>query len=292
LQSLLALMPVYEGVFVGLLRILCSSVFACALVLLLVSCGTNPATSTTTSNSSASGLTASPQANGAAASPQANGAGTNPQANGAGTSPKPNGAGTSPKPNGAGASPQTEGAGTSPQTEGTGPESPQSPGNGGVSVPLAGLPIGDGGQVGDNQGNNECVGVAWLGQISSPGVVLTVTGVSVTGQPPAQFTTVDPAAAGCPQDHPSCVGSKLTMADNDGKECYAGVQYTGPSLSDTSPSADGTLQLDGSLSCQNVDSATCEKYLQAGQGAPSVGISFTATSTTDGGSTPSDSSSL
>lgn len=241
----------------GLLRIVCSCVFAYALVLVLVGCGANPTTSTTTSNSSTSGLTVSPQANGAGTSPQANGAGT---------------------------SPQTEGAGTSPQTEGTGPESPQSPGNGGVSVPLAGLPIGGGGQVGGNQGNNECVDVAWLGQITHAGVVLTVTGVGFTGQ----FTTVDPAAAGCPQDLPSCVGSKFTMADNAGTTgCYAGVQYTG-----SSPSADGTLQLDGNLSCQHVDSAACANYLQAGQGGPSVDISFTATSTTDSGSAPSPSSSL
>lgn len=233
----------------GLLRTLCSSVFACALVLLLVGCGGNPTTSTTTSNSSTSGLTASPQANGAGTSPQTNDAGT---------------------------SPQTEAGGTSPQTEGTGPESPQSASNGGVSVPLAGLPIGDGGQVGDNQGSNECVGVAWLGQISHPGAVLTITDVGLTGQ----FTKVDPATAGCPQDQPPCVGSKFTSSDNAGRECYAGVQYTGP----TSPSADGTLQLLGSLSCQHVDKATCEKYLQPGQGSPSVPISFTAT--------PSDSSSL
>jgi hypothetical protein len=250
----------------GRLRIFCSSAFACAFVLLLVGCGTNPTTGTTTSNSSAAGLTASPQTNGAGTTPQTNGAGT---------------------------SPQTEGAGTTPQTEGTGPESPQSAGNGGVSVPLAGLPIGDGMQVGDNLGNNECVGVAWLGDISHPGVVLTITSVGVTGQPPAQFTTVDPATAGCPQDNPACVGSKFTMADNNaGRECYAGVHYTGPPLPDTSTSADGTLQLNGNLSCQNVDWATCKEYLQADGGTPSVNISFFATSTTDGGSPPSDSSSL
>jgi hypothetical protein len=239
-----------RGVTMGLLRISCSSVFACALVLLLVGCGGNPTTSTTTSNSSTAGLDASPQTNGTGTSPQTNGTGT---------------------------SPQTEDAATTPQTEGTGPESPQSAGNGGVSVPLAGLPIGDGGQVGDNQGNNECVGVAWLGQISHPGVVLAITDVSVTGQ----FTKVDPATAGCPQDHAPCVGSNFTMANNNGTECYAGVQYTGP---DTNPSADGTLQLIGSLSCQHVDKATCETYLQAGQGSSSVPISFTPT--------PSDSSSL
>jgi hypothetical protein len=115
--------------------------------------------------------------------------------------------------------------------------------------------------------------------------VLTVTGVGFAPTDP--FTTVDPAAAGCPQDRPSCVGSKFTMADNNaGTNCLVGIQYTG-----SSTGAEGTLHLDGSLSCQNVDSATCEKYLQPGQGTPSTGISFTATST-DGGSAPSDTSSL
>jgi hypothetical protein len=238
----------------GLIRILCPSVSACALVLLLVGCGGNPTTSTTTSNSSTTGRTASPQTNGA------------------------------------GTGPQTEGAGTGPQTEGTGPESPQSAGNGGVSVPLAGLPIGDVGQVGDNQGNNECVGVAWLSHITHSGVVATVTDVGVTGQ----FTKVDPATAGCPQDNPPCVGSKFTMADNDsGKQCYVGVQYIGPPLPDTSTSADGTLQLVGSLSCQNADKATCEKYLQpADGGTTSIPIQFFATSTSDGSTTPTDTSSL
>ena len=241
----------------GLLRILCSSAFACALVLLLVGCGTNPTTGTTTSNSSAAGLTTSPQ---------------------------------------------TEGAGTTPQTEGTGAESPQSAGNGGVSVPLAGLPIGDGSQVGDNQGDNECVSVAVIGKINHPGVDLTVT-VGVGGP----FTKVDSAAAGCPQDNPPCEGTKFTIAnDSTGATCYAGVQYTGPSLSDTDPPAAGTLKLDGDVSCQNVDSTTCHKYRdevrQSGisaSGQSSVNISFTGPTTSgggsgpsDGGSAPSDSSSL
>ena len=241
----------------GLLRILCSSAFACALVLLLVGCGTNPTTGTTTSNSSAAGLTTSPQ---------------------------------------------TEGAGTTPQTEGTGPESPQSASNGGVSVPLAGLPIGDGSQVGDNQGDNECVSVAVIGKINHPGVDLTVT-VGVGGP----FTKVDSAAAGCPQDNPPCEGTKFTIAnDSTGATCYAGVQYTGPSLSDTDPPAAGTLKLDGDVSCQNVDSTTCHKYRdevrQSGisaSGQSSVNISFTGPTTSgggsgpsDGGSAPSDSSSL
>src|SRR5215469_5262666 len=247
-----------RGVTMGLLRISCSSVFACALVLLLVGCGGNPTTSTTTSNSSTEGLTASPQTNGAGTGPQTNGGSE-------------------------GTGPQTEGAGTSPKTEGTGPESPQSAGNGGVSVPLAALPIGDGSPAADNQGNNECVRVAWLAHITHAGVVATVTDVGVSGQPPAQFTKVDPATAGCPQDNPPCVGSKFTMADNDsGKNCYAGVQYTGPALPDTSTSADGTLQLSGSLSCQNADKATCTKYLQpAGGGTTSVPIQFFATVPSD-----------
>ena len=250
----------------GLLRILCSSAFACALVLLLVGCGTNPTTGTTTANSSAAGLTTSPQTNGA------------------------------------GTSPQTEGAGTSPQTEGAGPESPQSASNGGVSVPLAGLPIGDGSQVGDNQGNNECISVAVIGKINHAGVDLTVT-VGVAGP----FTKVDSAAAGCPQDNPPCEGTKFTIAnDSTGATCYAGVQYTGPSLSDTDPPATGTINLDGDLSCQNVDSTTCHRYSdevrQSGNsagGQSSVPISFTGPTTSgggsgpsDGGSAPSDSSSL
>ena len=241
----------------GLLRISCSSAFACALVLLLVGCGTNPTTGTTTSNSSAAGLTTSPQ---------------------------------------------TEGAGTSPQTEGAGPESPQSASNGGVSVPLAGLPIGDGSQVGDNQGDNECVSVAVIGKINHPGVELTVT-VGVTGP----FKKIDSATAGCPQDFPPCEGTKFTIAnDSTGATCYAGVQYMGSSLSATDPPANGTLNLDGDLSCQNVDSTTCHKYsdevLQSGNsagGQSSVPISFTGPTTpgggsgpSDGGSAPSDSSSL
>lgn len=242
----------------GLLRILRSSALGYALVLLLVGCGAGTTTSATTSPSSTAGFTASSTA-------------------------------------GSTASPQPEGAGTSPQTEGTGSEPPQSSGNGGVSVSLAGLPIGDGSQVGDNQGNNECISVAWLGTINHPGVVLTVTDVGVTGQPPAQFTTVDVGAAGCPQDKPPCVGSKFTMAENNaGKVCYAGVQYTGPPLSDTSPSANGALTVNGDLSCQNVDSATCQRYRDEvlAEGNSSVDISFTATPTTGGSSAPSVSSSL
>jgi len=240
----------------GLLRISCSSVFACALVLLLVGCGGNPTTSTTTSNSSTSGLIASPQANGA------------------------------------GAGPQTEGAGTSPQTEGTGPEAPQSAGNGGVSVSLASLPIGEFGQVGDTQGNNECVGAAWLSHITHAGVVVTVT--DVVPKPDDLFTKLDPATAGCPQDRPPCVGSKFTMADNDaGKVCYSGIQYKGPTLTDPNTPADGTLQLAGSISCQNVDRATCKGYLQAaGGGTTTIPIQFSATSTSDNGTAPTDTSSL
>lgn len=248
-------MPVYEGVAMGLLRILCSSVFACAMALLLIGCGGNPTTSTTTSNSSTTGPTASPQTNGA------------------------------------GTGPQTEGAGTSPQTEGTGPEAPQSPGNGGASVSLASLPIGDFGQVGDNQGNNECVGAAWLSHITRAGVVVTVT--DVVPEPKGLFAKLDPATAGCPQDRPPCVGSTFTMADNDsGKVCYAGVQYIGPTLPDTNTPADGTLQLAGSISCQNADNATCKTYLQAADGGTtSIPIQFFATST-NGGTAPTDTSSL
>jgi hypothetical protein len=161
-----------------------------------------------------------------------------------------------------------------------------------VPIPLAKLPIGDGSQEGDNLGNNECVDVQLQGKINHPGVELTVT-VRVGAHDP--FTKVDSAAAGCPQDFPTCEGTKFTIAnDSGGTRCYAGVQYTGPSLFDTSPDAMGTLWLDGDVSCQNVDSATCHKYsdevLQSGSAnvQRSVSISFTGPTTTDGGSGPSD----
>ena len=62
-------------------------------------------------------------------------------------------------------SPLTQGTGgtSSPSTEGTGPELPQSPANGGVSVSVVGLPIGQGPER-FNHGNDECIQI-------SPGAV-------------------------------------------------------------------------------------------------------------------------
>ena len=170
----------------------------------------------------------------------------------------------------------SEGTASSPPTEGTGPESSPSRSDGaggGIAISVAGLPIGDGNQEGDNSGNDECINVQWLGTISHPGVVLAVTNVIVSNP----FTVVGVATAGCPQDNPACVDSKFSAADNNaGTICFAGVEYTGPPMTDPNASADGSLELVGELSCPNADSATCQRYrdevLQAGNS--SVSISF------------------
>lgn len=138
----------------------------------------------------------------------------------------------------------------SPRAEGTGLESPQPRANGGVSVSVAPLPIGDGSIVGtNNNGNDECINVAWLGQLP-PGVVLKVTSVEVVDGP---FTAVDVATAGCPGSaSPACVGFQLRAANNGTGSCSAGVEWTG------TPATEGSLKLVGELSCPQADSAKCQ----------------------------------
>lgn len=179
----------------------------------------------------------------------------------------------------------------SPLTEGTGPESPQSPTSGEVSISVAGLPIGDGHQEGDNNGNDECISVQWLGTIPHPGVVLTVTNVVVSGP----FMTVTVATAGCPQSegNSACIGSQFSAAnDNAGTICFAGVEYTGPPITDPDNPAIGFLGLVGELNCPNVDSATCQRYrskmLEAG--SSSVQIRFYAPPTGPSSAPPTGSS--
>jgi hypothetical protein len=207
-------------------------------------------------------------------------------------------------------SPGTESAaslteGSSPPTEGTGPDSSQSrsdPAGGGIAISVAGMPIGDGNQEGDNNGNDECISVRWLGTISHPGVALRVTSVVVTNP----FAAVDAATAGCPQGNPACVGSTFSAANNDGTTCFAGVEYTGPPLTDPDASASGSLALAGELSCPGADPATCQRYLgeMLQSDNSSVSISFypdtsstspadtSSTSPADTGSTsPADTSS-
>lgn len=139
-------------------------------------------------------------------------------------------------------------------TEGTGPESPQSPGDGGgneVAVFTPGMPIGANAQ--SFSGNYECVIVQWKGTIGHAGVVLTVTNV-VLGGP---FVPAGMAAAGCPQ--PACITFRFTAGDNGDADCYTGVEYTGPPADSDSPGV-GSLGLDGQLTCPDVDSETCQGY--------------------------------
>ena len=112
---------------------------------------------------------------------------------------------------------------TEPSTEGTtGLESPQSPGNPGVSVSVAALPIGSGDSQPTPDGQDVCVDVLWLGTLRGT-VTLKVTSVIVRPHPP--FMTVDVATAGCTTDDgPPCAGLRLTAADNGGgKTCAVGI---------------------------------------------------------------------
>jgi hypothetical protein len=160
-----------------------------------------------------------------------------------------------------------------PQVEGTGPEAPQSPGNGGISVSLAGLPVGDGSVVAvNNNGNDECISVLWPGHMPS-GVLLTITNAVITQGP---FTVVDVTTAGCSaadESLPACAGFQLSTADNDnGSACYAGIAWTG-----NGPQPDqGHLTLAGVLSCPGTDLATCQTigHQVQNSAAPPLGTSI------------------
>ena len=157
---------------------------------------------------------------------------------------------------------------------GTGPGSGQSPDNGGggsVSISFPGLPIGNGNAQTTN-GNDECIILQWRGDISHPGVVVNVTSVVVTGP----FEVVSMAAAGCTES-PACAQSQFSSANNGGDtDCFAGVEYTGPPLTDPDIPAQGSMALAGELSCPGVGPATCQQYLVQVQapGQSSVPIRF------------------
>ena len=189
---------------------------------------------------------------------------------------------------------------------GTGPGSGQSSNNGGgdgtVSISLPGLPIG-GGNAQTTNGNDECINLQWLGDISHPGVVVKVTSMVVTGP----FQVVSMAAAGCTES-PACVPSQFSSANNgDDTDCFAGVEYTGPPITDPDSVAQGKLALAGELICPGVGPSTCQRYrhqVQAsgnswvdirfygapstGTGSPSTGSSpSTGTGSPSTGSSPS-----
>ena len=173
---------------------------------------------------------------------------------------------------------------------GTGPGSGQSPDNGGggsVSISFPGLPIGNGNAQTTN-GNDECIILQWRGDISQPGVVVKVTSVVVT----APFEVVSMAAAGCTES-PACAPSQFSSANNGGDtDCFAGVEYTGPPITDPDSVAQGSLALVGELSCPGVGPATCQQYLLQVQapGNSSVSIRFSETPSGGNGSAGTGSS--
>ena len=158
---------------------------------------------------------------------------------------------------------------------GTGPGSGQSANNGGgggtVSISFPGLPIGNGNAQTTN-GNDECIILQWRGDISHPGVVVKVTSVVVTGP----FEVVSMAAGGC-TGSPACAPSQFSSANNGGDtDCFAGVEYTGPAITDPDSPAQGSLALVGELSCPGVGPVTCQQYRHQVQapGNSSVDIRF------------------
>jgi hypothetical protein len=160
---------------------------------------------------------------------------------------------------------------TQPPLESTG-TGPTLPPTNGVTLDVAGLPIGDGSVVAtSSDGASNCLTIAWTGHLPS-WAVLTVTQVTIGGP----FNSVDTAAAGCggaSSQQPACIGDQLTAADNGGTSCLVGVEW------DRS-STDGTVKLLGDLHCVTVDSSQCEQ-LRDGlvNGSKPIQFSFTPPST-------------
>lgn len=139
--------------------------------------------------------------------------------------------------------PATEAA-ASPSAEGSGPETPQQADNGGLTIKTASLPIG-GASVPGGSGHDACFTLAWNAQPVSSGVIVTVTGVDVTGS----YTL----AGGC----------------GGSPECSAGFQFSANSNCDVDvmwdpnnpPTTDGSLTVNGTPTCPPGDTATCQQYL-------------------------------
>lgn len=138
--------------------------------------------------------------------------------------------------------PATEAA-ASPSAEGTGLESPQQPGNGGLSLGTASLPVG-GGPVPGRSGHDACFTLSWTSPPLPSGAVVTVTGVVVKGS----FTL-----GGC--GSPQCSAGFQFSANS--QHCNVDVMWdrTNP------PTTGGSLAITGSLTCPPGDTATCQQYL-------------------------------
>jgi hypothetical protein len=139
--------------------------------------------------------------------------------------------------------PATEAA-ASPSAEGTGPESPQQPGNGGLSISTAALPVG-GAPVPGGSGHDLCFTLAWSSPLPS-GVTVTVTGVDVTGS----FT----AAGGC-GGSPQCTAGFQFSANSE--QCDVDVTWD----PNNPPTTDGSLTVNGTPDCPPGDATTCQQDL-------------------------------
>jgi hypothetical protein len=165
----------------------------------------------------------------------------------------------------------------SPSVEGTGPQSAPSAGNGGgggISVSLAGLPIGRNGQYGRN---DHCIEIIWKGAPPADGHVATVVRVSVLSGP---FQARDGVPADCPHG-PACTGYRITAANIGDVRCYADLEYTGdpvdPAANPDGLDVDGSLELLGSLSCPGASRASCDRELDSLHHSGVSEIGFTET---------------
>ena len=144
-----------------------------------------------------------------------------------------------------GASRSTE-PGSTPPTEGTGPETPLSPGSGGGGeVALPNLPIG-----GDAT-DATCVDVSWLGKPIPDGDVVKVTAVHISGPFTRAKLTPDCSSA------QACDDPDFRFRGN-GSSCGVGFTYPGGTIDPNGDAHDGTVQLDGQLSCPAGDSSACD----------------------------------
>jgi hypothetical protein len=174
-------------------------------------------------------------------------------------------------------------AGASPPTEGTGPE-PTLPRSSGVSVSVAGLPIGVVGETAGPSGNDACLTVHYFGQLVS-GVVLAVSRVVVS----APLRSLGADTTGCPSEHSTqprpCVGDELNASDNGDAVCYARVAWSGD------PPSQGALELTGVLRCSNLDNSSCQQVASSVSAQQNGPTSFDLTNLSPAGTNPTTSTS-
>jgi hypothetical protein len=147
-----------------------------------------------------------------------------------------------------GASLSTEPGSSTPLAEGNGPETPLSPGSGGGGeLDLPNLPIGGAAT------DATCVDVSWLGNPIPHGDVVKVTAVHISHPfMPTERLTSDCSSA------QACDGGYVFI-DNRDSSCGVGFAYPGGPIDPNGEMlVDGTVQIDGQLSCPAGDSSACD----------------------------------